>query len=158
MKSVKFSYKGIVHISVLDKNRTVFKITHHNGALAGLQEAFAKMLVGYKTDDYRPRYIIGTSQDGTSSTQKIKITGLRLSNISSTDTSKCAQFNALIPCDIATAAEMLTYKYTLYSKTNDIALAKFEIDTTDIDMSALDKKGLQINIRWKMFLVKDEEE
>ena len=148
-------YKGIVYITVLNNHRRVFEKIQHNGALEGLQEAFAKMLTGYTITELFPSYIIGNSASGI--TPKINITGLKLSR--TTDNIRCAEFNALIPCDDATAITMLGYTYTLYSKGSQ-RLAKFQIDTSDLSneqIATLDKVGLQINIRWQMYLQGDNE-
>ena len=157
---MKIIYRGVVSMTVKKGHTRLFERTWHNGALEGLQEAFAKMLTNYSISGYFPKYIIGVAPDDSSTTPKINVTGLRLSKLSKNDTTPCAEFNALIPCENDVAINMLAYTYTLYSS-QDVRLAQFKIDTSDFtqeQIEALNVTGLQINIRWKMYLAQDAED
>lgn len=150
-------YKGIVTATLKHKNKIVARKVCHNGAKAALQIAFAKMLANYSTTEYLPYYMSGSYVDGESAIQtlgKVKLTGRNYQYKNGRYSTVC---NAFFPVD-TTDNVLNGLSLTLLAQDRgdeEVELASVKFPKEDIDSYDI-QSGLQLNIRWEMYLAIDE--
>lgn len=150
-------YKGIVTATLKHKNKIVARKVCHNGAKVALQIAFAKMLANYSTTEYLPYYMSGSyvvivdDEPETKTLGKVKLTGRNYQYKNGRYATVC---NAFFPVD--TNDNVLNgLSLTLLTQDGETELASVEFPQEDIDSYDI-QSGLQLNIRWEMYLAIDE--
>ena len=146
-------YKGIVTATIKQNNRIVAQRVCHNGAKKALQIAFAKMLSNYSTKEYLPYYMSGSYGDGGSGKlAKVKITGRNYQFTNGRYSTVC---NAFFPID--SGANVLNNLSLTLTTEGDATLATVSFPQDDVESYDI-QSGLQLNIKWEMYLAIDEGE
>lgn len=147
-------YKGIVTATIKQNNRIVAQKVCHNGAKQALQIAFAKMLSNYSTKEYLPYYMSGSYGDGGSGTlAKVQITGRNYQFANGRYSTVC---NAFFPIDSGDNV-LNNLSLTLTAQDEHVQLATVSFPQDDVESYDI-QSGLQLNIKWEMYLAIDEVE
>ena len=147
-------YKGEVTLTFGTRYGALYTYVNHNGGEKDLQLAFANMLSGYNTKQFIPRYIGGNFG-------LADITGLNKrppADIGGEQDVIYVECEAIVPIDQSVQTMLASdYQYKLYGQSTDILLASFYPDIDSADITAITNNigstdGLQLNIKWKMYL------
>ena len=162
---MSFGYEGQYLFSSPGRIELVGNHTDHNGGTYNLQLAFANMLSGYDTNQFTPTKVSGGF--GT-----YPLTGLnRRTNatVGEDNIKYYVECEAIIPLDggdeQALRNMLQGYTYTIQGERPDgtaVPLATFRSNMSNEDVENIIAQGnakydgLQLNVRWKMYLEVDE--